>query len=392
MKRYDVAILLTEVSDISGGGGVERFFTDFFSDYQEDNNKKLKLCFILDEVTFIELKRVNRLNEHVKDVLILPNYFNRFKDKLIFLHLLYIIIAHRIKILHIANYNVHYFKIFTYLSKFKYLLNFRILNTVVDCAVPYVLNNASDGNYQSYRERYVVHPNKLKFDGVLTWYELFVEYFKKNELYSPDIYIQNVTCRYVRNFMFKPVFPKQKIIVFASRMSSIKNPDWFVKAVCFLLSKNDEKINSWKFMLIGKGEIEKQIENLIIELNITHKINRTEESDLSKIFPYTSCFVSTQSYENFPSLSMMEAMACGNAIITRNVGQTHLLVKDNYNGFYLEEDSPEGLANAMLKFINLTDPQREKLQKNSIEVIRNNHTYNNFKLQIESFWSNFLRN
>ena len=59
MKR--VALYLSGVHDISGGGGAERFFADFFTIYQNHPNRKFELFFFCDESTFKALQNVDKL-------------------------------------------------------------------------------------------------------------------------------------------------------------------------------------------------------------------------------------------------------------------------------------------------------------------------------------------
>jgi glycosyltransferase involved in cell wall biosynthesis len=82
---------------------------------------------------------------------------------------------------------------------------------------------------------------------------------------------------------------------------------------------------------------------------------------------------------------MNEAMAAGNAIISRNVGQTNLFVKHLVNGILAYPDTEEGLANAIEYYI--TNPQIHKsMQNESIRLTEEVHTFQNFKSQIENFW------
>ena len=87
---------------------------------------------------------------------------------------------------------------------------------------------------------------------------------------------------------------------------------------------------------------------------------------------------------------MMEAMASQNAIITRNVGQTELMVTDEYNGIYIQPDTPQGLADAMEKFMKMSVAERHLMQLNSKKVVDEKHTLQNFIVQIESFWTDVL--
>ena len=82
---------------------------------------------------------------------------------------------------------------------------------------------------------------------------------------------------------------------------------------------------------------------------------------------------------------MNEAMAAGNAIISRNVGQTNLFVKHLVNGVLTDSDTAEGLASAIEYYIS--NPQlHEAMQNESIRLTEEVHTFENFKSQIENFW------
>ena len=142
---------------------------------------------------------------------------------------------------------------------------------------------------------------------------------------------------------------------------------------------------------MGDGDLSKEMEALIIAEGLEDLVVRKLSGDLSTIYPTTSCYVSTQDFENFPSLSMMEAMACGNAIIARNVGQTSLMVDDEKNGLVLKEDSPEGLVEMLKKYIKSTDDERIAMQKESVRIVEEVHTSASFISQIEDFWVTLLK-
>ena len=144
-----------------------------------------------------------------------------------------------------------------------------------------------------------------------------------------------------------------------------KRPDWFIKAVSILNNDLTLDLSSWKFYLFGDGDLSPIIDEMIKENNLNDIIYRQYSKDLADVFSKSSCFVSTQDFENFPSLSLMEAMSSGNAIIARNVGQTNLLVKDNKNGYLLSEDSPKGLANKIKKYILLSNEDKINMQNKS---------------------------
>lgn len=386
MKKKNIAIYLSGVHDIRGGGGAERFFADFFTIYQSYDSRKFNLFFFLDESTLDALKQVNKLND-ISNVVVLKNVSNRFKKQLENIDFKIKLAKHKIDLVHCANFGRQDFNRLNYVShknKVQTVLN------IVDCQVPYVLEDKSDARHSVYQERYVEMPQTIKFTGVFSWYEKFITYFNNNELYAWNPPMKNIVSRFADTKKFHPSSTKEKTIVFASRMHFQKRPDWYLKAIK-ILNDQDKIPSEWKFILLGDGELSKEMEDYILENKLGDVVNRKLSEDLSTIYPTTSCYVSTQDFENFPSLSMMEAMACGNAVIARNVGQTNLMVRNGVNGFLLEEDSPEGLAHAIEKYICLSDQEQSKMQAESLKMVKEVHTPLSFIHQIEDFWVTLLK-
>ncbi|MCX8080356.1 MAG: glycosyltransferase [Bacteroidia bacterium] len=387
-KKINIAIYLAEVSDISGGGGAERFFSEFFSIYSVCQHRKFNLYFFTDNVSLSAIDKSNRLSTKTNTVL-LKRYSNRFKNILEPLDFIMKILKFRIKLIHCVNYSsTDYPRIYS-VSVLPFYRPKLVLN-IVNCMIPYILQDKKSEQYISYKRRFVIEPEKIKFNGVMSWYEKFYEVIQ-NENVLKDAVFYAIKSRFVDDSKFYPVFPKKKIIVFASRLTNQKKPDWFVHAVKYLYDYNYETIKEWKFELYGQGELKDEIDDLINSYNLSGFLTLKHSPDLSEVFSTSACYVSTQDYENFPSLSMMEAMACGNAIIARNVGQTHYLLQENFNGYYLCEDSPEGLAKTILKFIQLPEEEKYRLQSNSVKLIKEKHNFQNFKEQMESFWNSVLQ-
>ncbi len=84
-------------------------------------------------------------------------------------------------------------------------------------------------------------------------------------------------------------------------------------------------------------------------------------------------------------------MAAGNAIIARNVGQTHFFVKNNKNGFLLDRDIPEDLADKLENYIS-NEELHDSFARESIRLIKEVHTSRNFIDQIDNFWSMIINN
>ena len=75
----NVAVLMIGNIDLSGGGGAERFFADFFSRYNNQSIPKRNLFFISNGIH--NLQKIGKLLDNQDKVLIVKLYRNRFLKK-----------------------------------------------------------------------------------------------------------------------------------------------------------------------------------------------------------------------------------------------------------------------------------------------------------------------
>ena len=125
-------------------------------------------------------------------------------------------------------------------------------------------------------------------------------------------------------------------IAFASRLEPDKNPIMFLEAAT-VISKEFPDV---KFHLLGEGILAFDIEKYINEHNLNKVVNFCFHKNPPDVFKNTSIFVSLQSGTNYPSQSILEAMACENAIIASNKGDTGLFINDK-NGVLINLNAGE---------------------------------------------------
>jgi glycosyltransferase involved in cell wall biosynthesis len=388
LLRKNIALVLIDVSDISGSGGAQRFFSDFFDDYNSYKNTRFKLFYFTDYDSYKVLSALGKLN-FPKQIIYVHNISNRFKNIIEPLEFVIKIILNNIKVIHLTMYGPQYYNRLRFLNKLPSFIRPKIVVNIVDCKIAYTyLDKEADKNIGNY-EKYSTLFNTVKIDGVYTWYKFFKEFAEKNRIIKSDPFIGTADSRYTDYSRFKPSDDKINVIVYAARLDDQKNPLFFVEAVNILRLSIPEKIQGWQFFMYGKGPLEVEVKKRIREYGLEKIITLGSQMDLSEVFARSKCFVSTQDYENFPSLSMNEAMAAGNTIISRNVGQTDYFVKDGINGILLKEDSPKALADALKNYIE--HPERhENMQKESIRLTKEVHTSENFIKDIDKFWSEII--
>lgn len=410
-RKKNVAIILLEVADLKGGGGAERFFSDFFFIYNEMLIHEYNLFFISDsfdkfqEIGKFEhfpspnVLRLNFVNKWFNEKKIGSNVFLRkFYRGFIFLMALFelwwVIIKNRIDIMHFGLFTKFHFPFIKAADILPKCVRPKIVINIVDHLVPYYYFSEDPAHIATSAHRYHYERifNNVKIDGVYSWYKKFKEFAETNKLIKSNPEITVIKSRFVINHApnNNKGIEKDNVIVFAARLVPSKQPLFFIEGVNCLYLRSPEKIaNIWKFEVYGKGKEEEHIKDYITKNKLQNIVSLNFNANMAEIFSKSKCFVSTQDFENFPSMSMAEAMINKNAIIARNVGQTDYFVKDKINGYLLKTDTPEGLADCLEMYID-NEKQHSSFGLESYKLMTTVHTPENFIIQTNQFWSSVL--
>lgn len=154
---------------------------------------------------------------------------------------------------------------------------------------------------------------------------------------------------------------------FASRLEPEKNPIMYLDAAREVLKGYPDV----KFHLLGEGSLVSVINNYISNYGLQNNVNFTFHKNPPDVFKETSVFVSLQSGTNYPSQSVLEAMACGNAVIASNTGDTSLFVNQS-NGLLVELNAAS-VAAAMKKLLANRELTKQ-LGINAKNFAEKNHT------------------
>lgn len=146
------------------------------------------------------------------------------------------------------------------------------------------------------------------------------------------------------------VVTKKKMICFAGRFEEFKGADLLMKAIPEIAKQTDYDI-----AILGFGRYELPLKDIVNSYNLQDRVKILYTKDPKSYLKRSRIFLSLQRDENYPSQSLIEAMACKNVIIATNVGLTSDIVRDEF-GVLIKND-PHALLEALLKLAN----QEEKL-------------------------------
>lgn len=179
---------------------------------------------------------------------------------------------------------------------------------------------------------------------------------------------------------FQPASKKQPWVVFAGRLVEEKNPVLFVEAMPAVL----RAVPTARIFLLGEGPLGPAVEQVVDRAGVRGAVTTGFQPDLAPIFAQAHVFVSLQRQDNYPSQSLLEAMACGAATVATDVGLTWKLV-DETTGIRVKPN-PDDIAGAVIQL--LKDQQRcERLGLAARRRVMEQHSEERYRAYLESLYA-----
>jgi len=153
-----------------------------------------------------------------------------------------------------------------------------------------------------------------------------------------------------------PLGNKENHILFASRLTSVKNPLALIRAFLLLPEKVRETL---AVHILGDGPELVRLERLINKYNLKDNFDLPGAYNREQLWSYlkkSDVFVLPSKHEGFPYV-ILEAMKAGLPIIASNVGGIPESVSDGVNGYLLKNNSkyPKDIANYLIKMLSNPD-------------------------------------
>jgi glycosyltransferase involved in cell wall biosynthesis len=151
---------------------------------------------------------------------------------------------------------------------------------------------------------------------------------------------------------------KNKILVTVGRLSWVKGWDLLIEA--YKLRNDPDCI----LIFVGDGEDRNKIESSAKYLIDSGSIRITGYVSPTQVANYLNAadLVLVGSYEEGWSTTMVEALACGKAIVATDVSSSKDLIKPGLNGFIIHERDPTVFNNAISKGLELNNNMKYSIE------------------------------
>jgi L-malate glycosyltransferase len=141
------------------------------------------------------------------------------------------------------------------------------------------------------------------------------------------------------------------VIGIAARLERIKRHDLFLATARYLA----ENIPGSKFVIAGAGRQEESLQRLVLESSLQNRVALLgDRQDVYDVLRAMDILLICSDHEGIPMV-MLEAMALGVAVVSRDVGGISEVIRNGINGILVPSDRPEELGRACMSIFQ--DPK-----------------------------------
>jgi len=183
---------------------------------------------------------------------------------------------------------------------------------------------------------------------------------------------------------FKPAEKKEPWVVWVGHLEPWKDPLLFLEGIESALGRLGQEHTDLQVHLAGDGSMAAEVAAFVREHELANRVTLWGHvDDVAALVSKSIIFASTQAQTNYPSQSLLEAMACENGIIVTDVGDTRIL--NNEGNSILIKTAAE-LGDALVALVSDPD-HREELGKAARRTIAEQHTVDVFIAHLDTLWA-----
>jgi glycosyltransferase involved in cell wall biosynthesis len=180
-----------------------------------------------------------------------------------------------------------------------------------------------------------------------------------------------VTHRHVVDFskftITKEIHERKSLVGYIGRLSEEKGILNFVEAMPLILKKN----GNVHFLICGEGNLAERIDKVVKSNSLEAYVKLTKWVSHDYVPLYLNelkLMVLPSLTEGLPNI-LLEAMACGTPVLATRVGAIPDIITDKENGFLLNSNSPDYIAEKLGILLKDTD-LLEKVSENAYAYVR----------------------
>jgi len=174
-----------------------------------------------------------------------------------------------------------------------------------------------------------------------------------------------------------------ELIFWGGRFIPAKGLKYLIKALYFIVKKNP----TVKLMMAGDGPLFSRINDMVrhlrIEKNVIFK-GWVSHNEMSHLINAASVYAIPSLGEGMPYM-LLEAMACGKAVVGSDIHGINDIITHNVNGILVPPQNPKALADAIMLLME-DKKLRRKLGQNARRLIIEKYDWNIISEKMEKIY------
>lgn len=168
------------------------------------------------------------------------------------------------------------------------------------------------------------------------------------------------------------------ILVSCGRINVVKGWDFLLESFKLLREKRDDI----QLYFIGDGEDRDELERRVKEYNLSSSVHITGYLKPNKVVKWLNIanLVLVGSHKEGWSISMLESLACGKAIVTTNVSGANEMVREGKNGYIVKTRDINNYANAIEEGLKLPEAKKYSLS------VASKYALTTLKQDLDNLW------
>ena len=179
--------------------------------------------------------------------------------------------------------------------------------------------------------------------------------------------------------LYKPIKRNNKklVLAFRSSLNPRKGQIYIIKSLEYIFDNYPEYVKNIKLNIVGDSGIKSFLDKKGFNYSLKNSIKM--EKQLINFYNSSDFFINS-SVQDLGPFMVNESLACGVPVISFKEGVAVDLIKNNYNGFLINDFSSIKLAKNIISIMKMTNEKLSKMKQNSRKTAK---TFLNFHDQIK---------